>query len=130
MTGGNLPDCQEQEIVFNPMCLYVGMCAYGYIYIYIHIYTHINSASCYMKVTNLRVDSCLVTGLSFHQTRHQNFSCSSPGSTSRTFFLAMFILSLIFNTFCSKRYLITDTVNTGTLSVLVWDTAFFYLSFT
>ena len=121
-----MPDCQEQEIVFNPMCLYVGMCVYAYIYIYIcihiyiYIYIYINSTSCYMKVSNLCVDSCLITGLPFHQTRHQNFSCSSPRSTSREkFFLAMFIMSLIVNIFSSKMYLITDTVNTGTLSVLL-----------
>ena len=104
------------------VCMWVCVCMNIYIYIYIYIYTHthINSASCYMKVTNLCVDSCLITELLFHQTRHQNFSCSSPRSTSREkFFLAMFIMSLVVNIFSSKMYLITDTVNTATLSVLV-----------
>ena len=78
------------------VCMWVCVCMNTYIY----IYTYINSASCYMKVTNLCVDSCLITGLLFHQTRHQNFSCSSPRSTSREkFFLAMFIMSLIVNIF-------------------------------
>ena len=112
------------------VCGNVCVCIHIHIYMHTYTYIYINSTSCYMKVSNLCVDSCLITGLPFHQTRHQNFSCSSPRSTSREkFFLAMFVMSLIVNIFSSKMYLITDTVNTGTLSVLLWDTAVFYLSF-
>lgn len=43
-----MPECQEEEIVFNPVCvLYAYMCVY--------VYVCISSASCCVKATNLCV---------------------------------------------------------------------------